>query len=183
MGNHDRDFILGFAEQRNFSHVSKQHREYVFQQLKGYENVFMKFPLYTTRICGGKKLLFEHYCRAGNSGIVTFKPLAPLPSAEIFDEMYKDYDCDFDAVFFGHKHEPFDIVGKRLYVDVGSVGCHPEPNACGIIIEYDDSSWSYRRFSVPYDQDETRKAMTDGPLPDGAGLFDFYFLRKKPKTN
>lgn len=179
MGNHDRDFVKNDARHRAFSHVAAEHKEYVFKTLTGYRETVKTFPMYAVRKCGGQTIMFEHYCRAENTSDneSPFCIIAHQPTAEIFDEMYSRYNCD--AVFFGHKHEPCDVTGKRLYVDVGSVGCHPEPNACGIIIKYDDNGWSYERFAVPYDQESARKKMTDGTLPDGEYLYDFYFAHKK----
>ncbi len=178
MGNHDWDFVTGNARHKQFSHVSTAHKQFVFASLKGMEAVVEKFPLSVERICGGKKVIFEHYCRYPQpiNGYF-FRPIANNPSAEIFDEMYSDYNCD--AVFFGHKHEPCDLTGKRLYVDVGSVGCHPQPVACGIVITYDDNSFSYSRFALPYDLKSVEDSMTKGNLPSGRYLFDFYFLHRK----
>lgn len=179
LGNHDRDFVMNDARHRAFSHVAAEHKQYVFATLKGYREVVAQFPLFIERICGGKKIIFEHYCRVPHptDDQSPFRTIEPHPTTEIFDEMYKGYDAD--AVFFGHKHEPCDITGTRLYVDVGSVGCHPEPTANGVVIEYDDAHFSYARFAVPYDQASVRKKMTDGTLPDGEYLYDFYFAHKK----
>ncbi len=175
MGNHDRDFVLNVAEHKNLSHVSEEHKKYVFETMEKYRETVKNFPLFVKRVLGGKKVVFEHYCRTGNSDGQLFKLIAK-PTAENFDEMYKEYDCD--AVFFGHKHEPCDIWGDKLYVDVGSVGCHPQPLACGLIICYDAAHFDYDRFAVPYNQDETRKMMLR--VPDGEYLFDFYYLHKNP---
>lgn len=179
LGNHDRDFVMNDARHRAFSHVAAEHKSYVFRTLEGYRAVVAHFPLFTERICGGRKIIFEHYCRLPHptENESPFRTIVQYPTAQIFDEMYANYDAD--AVFFGHKHEPCDIMGKRLYVDVGSVGCHPEPNACGIVIDYDEAYFSYTRFAVPYDQASVRKKMTDGTLPDGEYLYDFYFAHKK----
>ena len=179
LGNHDRDFVANNPQLRTFSHVAIEHKQYVFSTLDGYQSTVQKFPLFVTRNCGGKKIMFEHYCRLpqqSDEGVV-FVTLEQHPTAEFFDSVYAHYDCD--AVFFGHKHEPCDIMGKRLYVDVGSLGCHPQAEATGIVIQYDDSSWHYDRFALPYDQESTRRQMTDGRLPDGKYLYDFYFAHKK----
>ena len=179
LGNHDRDFMLGVCKHRHFSHVPEEHKRYVFDTMEGYQSAVQKFPLYVTRNCGGQMILFEHYCRHQEAKDCDsmFCTIEHNPTAQIFDEMYANYTCD--AVFFGHKHEPCDIVGKRVYVDVGSLGCHPQPDACGVVIEYDETSWAYRRFALPYDQECVRKKMTDGTLPDGQYLYDFYFAHKK----
>ena len=177
LGNHDRDFVLNEAETRFLSHVPSEHKRHVFDTMdKRHRIAASKFPLYVTRNVAGKTLLFTHYAFKDEPFDIAKFPFAPLtqfPTAEQFDEMFKH--ISFDAVFFGHKHEPCDIVGKRLYVDVGSVGCHPRPMARGIIIDYDETSWSYTRVEVPYDMEAMRKSLF--AIPAGEHLYNFYFLR------
>ena len=180
LGNHDRDFLINKTQVRNLSHVPAQHKEQVFATLTdAHRKQVGQFPLYVTRNCGGSKLLFCHYAFKKDAfSKFPFHLIATPPSAKAFDEMFEDHDCD--AVFFGHKHEPCDIVGKCLYVDVGSVGCHPEPKARAIVIEYDDTSWSYTRVYAPYDMEATRKSMLTDILY-GEQLYDFYFLLNTEK--
>lgn len=184
LGNHDRDFAVNQTQVRNLSHVPTEHKRQVFATLNDNLREQVKhFPLYVTRKCGGDTLMFTHYAFNQQPFSIDVSPFLPLqtnPTAEAFDEIFDGAQCD--AVFFGHKHEPCDIQGKRLYVDVGSVGCHPDPIARGIVIEYDDSSWSYRRVYAPYDMNKTRDRMLTN-LACGEHLYDFYFLRKHSDEN
>ena len=184
LGNHDRDFVINHTAVRNLSHVPAEHKEHVFATLTEKQREAVKnFPLFTTRKCGKSTLVFTHYAfqKQPTSAHSLFMPLQIEPTAEKFDEIFSSLDdTDCEAVFFGHKHEPCDIIGKRLYVDVGSVGCHPEPLARGVVIEYDENSWSYRRVAAPYDMERTRQAMLKN-LVCGQHLYDFYFLRKHSK--
>ena len=177
LGNHDRDFVLNQTQLRYKSHVPSEHKEQVFATLKEELRQRVKqFPVYVTRNCGGSKIMFCHYAfypLPVATDQYLFKPIVSPHSVEAFDEMFDGVDAD--AVFFGHKHEPCDIMGQRLYVDVGSVGCHPEPNARAVIIEYDDKSWNYTRVCAPYDMKLTHKAMLK-EIKCGEQLFDFYFL-------
>ena len=183
LGNHDRDFLLNQATARNLSHVPTQHKEQVFaSMMPSHREQVARFPLYTYRTCGGQSILFCHY--AFNMGwkdisVFPFKPLLTQPTAEQFDQIFAG--IPFDAVFFGHKHEPCDLQGERLYVDVGSVGCHPEPNARAVVISYDDEHWSYQRYQTPYDMQQVQQAMLTRTAC-GKQLYDFYFLRKSPQS-
>ena len=179
LGNHDRDFARNDYAAQKLSHVPTEHKLQVFGAMdEALRDKVKSFPLYVTRRCGRDTLLFTHYALAENpDGGYPFLPIATDPTAEVFDEMFARWECE--AVFFGHKHEPCDITGNKLYVDVGSVGCYPEPYARGIIISYDDAEWSYRRVAVPYDMELTRRQM-DG-VAAGKQLYDFYFLRRTPK--
>ncbi|MCH5151723.1 MAG: metallophosphoesterase family protein [Clostridiales bacterium] len=177
IGNHDRDFAVNQPHVRNLSHVPTEHKQQVFATLtENHRQKVRNFPLYTVRNCGKSKLLFCHYAfkqEPFSIDVFPFMPIANPPTAEAFDEMFAGLDCD--AVFFGHKHEPCDVVGERLYVDVGSVGCHPDPYARAIVIEYDDEQWSYRRVYAPYDMQSTRNKM-HSEIACGEQLYDFYFL-------
>ena len=182
LGNHDRDFALNHTAVRNLSHVPAEHKEQVFSTLtESDRKAVQRFPLYVTRHCGNSNLVFTHYAfklQPNSFDEFPFMPLQTEPTAEKFDEIFTSLDeMDCAAVFFGHKHEPCDLVGKRLYVDVGSIGCHPDPVARGVVIEYDENSWSYRRVYAPYDMEHTHKTMLER-LACGEHLYDFYFLRK-----
>ena len=182
LGNHDRDFALNQTAVRNLSHVPAEHKEQVFATLtENQRGIVKNFPLFVTRNCGGAKIVFAHYAfkpQPFNLEVFPFMPLLTEPTAEKFDEIFASLDdMGCDAVFFGHKHEPCDLVGKRLYVDVGSVGCHPDPIARGVVIEYDDNAWTYRRVYAPYDMEHVRRQMV-GNLTSGEHLYNFYFLRK-----
>ena len=177
LGNHDRDFAVNETRARNLSHVPTEHKQQVFATLtEEHRQKVLNFPLYVVRNCGKSKLLFTQYAfkqQPFSIDVFPFLPIAIPPTAEAFDGMFAGLDCD--AVFFGHKHEPCDIVGERLYVDVGSVGCHPDPVARAIVIEYDDERWNYRRVYAPYDMATTRNGMLT-EVACGEQLYDFYFL-------
>lgn len=176
LGNHDRDFALNQSQMRYKSHVPTNHKQYVFATLtEEHREAIKRFPVFVTRNLAGKKVVFAHYAFYDEPYFpdkYIFKVIAERPFADIFDKLFANVDCD--AVFFGHKHEPCYVRGDKLYVDVGSVGCHPRPYARGIVIDYDDASWNYTRVEVPYDMEQTRKALY--AVPAGEHLYNFYFL-------
>lgn len=181
MGNHDRDFALNQTEVRYLSHVPTEHKQYVFGTLtERQREIVSNLPVYVTRIIAGKTVMFTHYAFVDGPirpNKFLFKTISERPTAEKFDELFGNAQCD--AVFFGHKHEPCDVIGSKLYVDIGSVGCYPEPYARGIVIDYDDKQWTYKRVEVPYDMEQMRKTLFT--IPAGEQLYNFYFLRLSGK--
>lgn len=178
LGNHDRDFALNNAVRRRLSNVPAEHKQHVFAHLtESHRRAVNKFPLSVTRTLAGDRIVFCHYAFTANADWrddkFRFHGIEQFPTAEAFDEAFGDLSAD--AVFFGHKHEPCDIMGKRRYVDIGSVGCYPRPYARGIVIEYDDKQWKYARVEVPYDMGAMRQALF--AIPCGEQLYNFYFLR------
>lgn len=184
LGNHDRDFVLNNPYVRPFSHVPTEHKMQVFSTLtEADRQLAKKFPLYVTRNCGGQRLLFCHYpfeWETANTYLdnFPFKLIENTQTPQNFDKLMSDMG-DFDAIFFGHKHEYADVVGKRVYVNVGSLGCHPNAWAQGVVIEYDDNNWSYYRVRIPYNPEMVRQDMIQN-VPHGEQLYNFYFLRIKP---
>jgi predicted phosphodiesterase len=183
LGNHDRDFVLNNPFVRPFSHVPTEHKMHVFATMtEDDRQITKRFPLYVTRNIGGQKLLFCHYPFDWNASNTYFDdfPFLPIQNTQTpqnFDLLLKDFQ-NYDAIFFGHKHEYADVVGERVYVNVGSLGCHPNAWAQGIVIEYDDNSWTYSRVRIPYDMQQVHQDMQQ--IACGEQLYNFYFLRIKP---
>ena len=165
VGNHDRDFALDNYYVHPCSHVPKAHKEYVFANTDArFKQKVLQMPLFVTRQCGGQTLRFCHYAMVDGVTDISSYPFLSLenfPTREIFDRQYKNVQCD--AVFFGHKHEPCDIVGDKIYCCVGSVACHREQLAKAVVIEYDEHSWRYKRVSAPYDATEFTKQLLAMP--------------------
>lgn len=184
MGNHDRDFVLNNPFVRPYSHVPTEHKMQVFATLTEQDRqIAKKFPLYVTRNIGGQRILFCHYPFEWDTinnylEAFPFKLIENVQTPQNFDKLMADC-TNFDAIFFGHKHEYADVVGRRTYVNVGSLGCHPNPWAQGVVIEYDDNSWTYRRVRIPYNPEVVRQDMVQN-VPCGEQLYNFYFLRIKP---
>ena len=175
-GNHDVGYLDGNDKHLPLSHVSGRHKTHVFATLGAErKGVVASWPYLIFRQIGASKVAFVHYALLDEpkpNGYV-FREIADHPTPEIFDEMFANVDAD--AVFFGHKHEPCDLVGKKIYCTVGSVGCHEEATANAVLIEEDGAKWTYRRLRVPYDRNSFKAEMTGGDLPDSQFLFDFYF--------
>lgn len=176
-GNHDINYINDDTIPPPLSHVPPEHKRFVFDELGDmFRNRLRYLPLVVRRNISGGKFVFLHYALAKDSIYKkhTFMPINPDPTAEFFDRVFDGADAD--AVFFGHKHEPVDLTGKRLYVDVGSVGCYEEPFARGIVLRvYDGGGFEYERISAPYDRMGVKKDLIEKKVPFGKELFDFYF--------
>ncbi len=179
LGNHDRDYLTGKTSHTAMSHVSARHKKFVFDSIgEKYRKEVARFPLSAYRTAGGVKMAFVHYAlQNDNAEGYLFKKIESYPTAEKLDVLFGEIDAD--AVFFGHKHEPCDIRGKRTYVDVGSVGCHEYAEARAVVITAtEDGRWGYERVSAPYDRRSVLKDMINSGLPDAQYIFDFYFDHK-----
>lgn len=177
MGNHDWDFACDRRRHLPMSHTSGEHKAYVFDSIGSqYRQIVANFPRSATIRHGGKTLAFAHYALAKDTSFGLFEQLVPRPTAEMLDNTFANMPGD--VIFYGHKHEPSSIVGNKVYHDVGSVGCHRDSVARGgLLTLHDNGEYSFERVAVSYDRASYKHSMTNGQLPDGKYLFDFYMDR------
>jgi predicted phosphodiesterase len=178
-GNHDIDYVKNRVERRGESRVPQRHKEFVFESIgEGYREKIDALPLLIYRDIGGKRVAFLHYALSAVTGI-TFIPIFQQPTREIFDGIFAPLEAD--AVFFGHKHEPIDLTGNALYVDVGSVGCHNCAEARGVVIEEKHNGFTYKRIALPYDRKGVFLTMQRLNVPCAEEIFDYYFKEAQNK--
>ncbi len=175
-GNHDINYINNDTTPPLLSHVPKEHKEYVFNSIgENYRNRMRYLPLIVYREFFNVRLAFLHYGLSKKEIYkhYTFEPINPNPDKEYFDQLFDGINAD--AVFFGHKHEPIDLVGKKTYVDVGSVGCHEKPKARGVVITVNETGFNYERIEVDYDRDQVGIDIFEQNMPFGEQIWNFYF--------
>ncbi|MEG2158933.1 MAG: metallophosphoesterase family protein [Clostridia bacterium] len=178
MGNHDRDYLYNYYEQTYKSHITPEHRRFIFSQLGDkYKSCVSEFKMLEIRNIFGVRFAFVHYAPvvgADAKARFAFLPIDIAPTGEKFDRMFSSVDAD--VVFFGHHHTPCDITSKRVYVDVGSVGCHADGNARGIILtSRADGTYNYERVSRQYDISSTIDNMLTLGVPNAEDILTHYF--------
>lgn len=179
-GNHDIDYVRGHAVKRTQSHVNTAHNEFIFDLLgDAYKLNIARLPLSVYRNYNGLKVSFMHYALSPEPQF-NFVALNPVPTVEFFDDAFAF--ADVDLCFFGHKHEPCEFIGKKHYVDVGSVGCHKDNSANGIILDVDENGkYKFTRIAVPYNRREVYEELKRRNIPDADFIFDFYFKESENK--
>ena len=175
-GNHDNDFVKNNRVQADKSHISTEHKSFVFDSL-GCElrDKVAELPFTLRRDYFGLRVVFTHYAREADDS--AFQTIDKNPTPEKLDKMFSHYDADI--IFFGHDHSPMDMRGEKLYIDVGSVGCHAGAYARGIILKvFSDGSFAYDRVTAPYDRQGMFDAMKKKGLPDYEFIQNFYFRQQ-----
>lgn len=176
LGNHDYDYLIDRRQHLPMSHVSAEHKSFVFDSIgEDHRRNVERFPVAVVRSWYGKTFVFTHYASAQHNFSAEgwiFDKIDSHPTAESFDRMFQ-YGAD--GVFFGHKHESCDIVGKSTYVDVDSIACHPDAVAKGIVLTVTPDGWNYQRVSAPYDREKYVYEMLKSGLPDAQYMLDFYY--------
>lgn len=173
LGNHDYSYSINNLNQPPMSRISKEHRMHQYALAgEGFKNKISTLPLIIIKSYFGLKVAYTHYALTENNGYEKFwQPISTDISAGNFDRMFENIDADL--IFFGHSHSPCDVAGKKMYVDVGSVGCHKGNFARGVILRVNsDKSYSYERISASYDRDELFSEM------DSRGVVDLALIKK-----
>ena len=178
LGNHDFAFFKDRATQHQYSKVTAQHKRYVFDTMQDMLDTQSLFVPQIDKEIFGVKFVFTHYALLPQPMPQTgylWQDICHQPTPEVLDQMFSYLNCD--AVFFGHKHEQCDIDGaSTTYVNVGSVGCHKNSYAKGVLITVNpDGSWYYQRINEPYDRNQLKTQMMQGNLPDAEPIFKHYF--------
>lgn len=177
LGNHDFAFFNDKATQHSASKVTAQHKRYVFDSMQDMLATQSMFVPQLDITVHGVKFVFTHYALLHEplSTGYLWQEINHNPTAADLDQMFSYLSCD--AVFYGHKHEQSDVVGaSTTYVNVGSVGCHKNDYAKGVLITVEqDGTWSYQRIHAPYDRNQLKQTMLQGDLPDAEPIFKHYF--------
>ena len=180
LGNHDNDYLNNNDNPPKLSHVSKEHKRFMFDLLGDkYRKEVEKFPVIVIHSYFGVKVAYMHYGLAReedkkiNSKAI-FRPIDDNITPATFDAMFDEIPADI--IFFGHKHSSADVQGKKVYCDIGSAGCYRESFArCVLFTIREDGTYNIERMFVPYDRSAVLKDMDDRNIPSAKFIKEFYF--------
>lgn len=172
LGNHDKGFVKRIAEHTANSHVTKEHKQHVYAALNEQIRENMeRFPYVFLSEQFEVKVAFTHYARMDDG---KFYEIDKFPTAEKYDEMFKQIDADI--IIFGHTHKFGIHEGKCRYINLPSIGCRSGSDAfCYILTINGDKTFSLQEFSLPYDKKRLFDEMDRQNLPDKELMKEFYF--------
>lgn len=175
-GNHDNDYLNNVTEKRGLSHVPVEHKEFMFREVGDkYREYISALPYVIKKSYFGLTVAYTHYARhySESFGREVFYVIEKEPTPEKFDAMFSEIDAD--VIFMGHNHSPCEIHGKKLYIDVGSVGCHRYDYARGIILTVTPEGFKIEKIHVSYDREGMIKALWDKNVPGKEEMASYYF--------
>jgi len=180
LGNHDNDYLNNNTIPPKLSHVTSEHKRFMFDLLgDDYREEVAKFPLIVVQNYFGINVAYIHYGLAREEDKkqnpkAVFRPIDNTLTPESFDAMFEQIPADI--VFFGHKHSAVDVVGKKVYCDVGSAGCFRENHArCVLFTITEDCKYSIERLFIPYDREAVLRDMDERNVPSSKFIQEFYF--------
>lgn len=74
--------------------------------------------------------------------------------------------ADAEVIAFGHAHTPYvRLLDGRLYVNVASVGYHPDGLSCLTMLTFTDGQWVVEQRRIPFDAAREHQRMLDRGVP------------------
>ena len=175
-GNHDNDYLDGITAKRGMSKVPPEHKGYMFAKAGDeFKEIIKDLPYVIVKDYFGLKVAFTHYARYFDEGLgrERFYVIDDNPTPESMDEMFKNVDADI--IFMGHKHSPYVVKGKKLYIGIGSLGCHRYEYARGVILHVSPQFYYIEKVQVPYDRNATIEALDEREVPGADVMKSYYF--------
>lgn len=176
LGNHEWTYLYGVEHcQKKLLPDEVVHEKFIREQMgEEYEAAIRKWPFVRYRTWFGKRFAFTHYAFRGKR----FFPITHRPTEENLNEMFSNLRAS--VIFYGHEHVPWDVFGKRTYIDVGSVGCNGESNAKSIVLTVSQEGWSMERISLPYEKAAFLRQMKERGIPSQEFICENYFGKNIP---
>lgn len=180
-GNHEKYYLYGFDNP--LSCTKSDHQDWVKEQIDPkFAGFIEKTPYQIIKEIEGVTIAFIHYpLRSKNPDY--FEYIIHNPSSEDLDRLFKDVEAQ--VVCFGHEHVSSCLIGKKIYLDVGSCGCpYPEKDVARyMILTIDNQKFSYETYKVTYNSNKIVEDMFRKNMPDKEFISENFYLYKKNLNN
>lgn len=175
MGNHELLYLKGIDNLTIPMHPDEaaHHRQIHKMIGEEYREKIASWPYIEEKNLFGHKIVFCHYARKDNKFV---RPIVN-PTVEQLDEIF-DY-IDAEVIFFGHEHHPLTLKGKKLYVDIGSLGCNHEDYAKGTILTVSEEEMTIEDVKVQYDKQYLFDEMEKRHIERGDFIAREFFGKKR----
>jgi predicted phosphodiesterase len=173
-GNHESYFVDGLPHPKpsSMSDGEVEHQHWTHSQLGAEIRATMATWPYSLEIEDSSiKATFIHYPldESGRDFIPTLIP----PIATRWDAAFSSSDSSI--IFCGHDHSPFDIEGRRRYINPGALGCSRDGIARYCLLEISPTGFTVQHFKASYDRATVFKALEDRNVPERYFIERFFF--------
>ena len=175
MGNHELLYLRGIDNLTVPMHSDEAaHHKQIHKMIgEEYRDKIASWPFMVEKNLFGHHIVFCHYARVGNKFV---RPIVN-PTVEQLDDIFSYIDAE--VIFFGHEHHPLTVRGKKLYVDIGSLGCNHENYAKGTILTVSAEGMDIEDVRVPYDKSRLFEAMEKRHIERGDFIAREFFGKNK----
>lgn len=114
-----------------------------------------------------------HYALNNKEHYKTFKSIEKNVTKDSMDNLFKEVDAD--VIFFGHEHNPSNLIGKKHYINVGSSGCTKEDSTHCTIVEFKEQSYDIKVHEMKYEKDNVFRELCKREVPEREFIWKIFF--------
>jgi len=174
-GNHEAYFVDGLPKPKPalMSDGEVQHQKWTHSCI---DPLMLKhineWPYFRDHIFYGVKISFVHY--ALTPSLKEFQPVVRDIVCSVLDSMFEHHDADI--ICYGHDHRSSDIIGRKRYLNPGSLGCYKYSIARFCLLEFKrDGEYTIEHRHVAYDDTELYREFERRRVPDRALIYKAFF--------
>lgn len=179
-GNHEQYFLEGTRAFPDMNPSEKVHQDWIRQQLaEPFIPVVNEFPLQHIIFEEGRQISFLHYAMYENHLGQTrfFSPELPQ-DLSLMRKLFGAHAAPFGITCFGHQHEPCYIVdpdNNHVYINPGSLGCHPEAQARYGVVEITADRVNVSLRSIPYQKSQVLDRLFSREVPEREQIVKLFY--------
>lgn len=176
-GNHEKYLLEGipseYPNDENMSLEEMEHHKWEHHLLSAVSISFLKNLPY--RICvnyEGFNISVMHYCMDREGHYIHYQA---NPSADDLHKMFADVQSDI--ILYGHNHCRNICKGKKLYINVGSLGCPAQDKniARAGVLELEKGNAEIQCIDVEYDVDDVIDLIDKINYPDSENIKKYFY--------
>ena len=176
-GNHETYLLEGIPsevpnEERMEWEEMKHHR-WEHGLLSEESVAYLKSLPYRAKMtCDGFRIAVIHYCMDRDGHYVHY---TPEPSKAELEKMFAGIDADI--ILYGHDHRRWICPGKRLYANVGSLGCPARDGniARAGFLTIENGRADIQPVDVAYDVQKVIRAIDEIQYPDTENIKKYFY--------
>ncbi len=169
MGNHDAYFVEGIPSPQphymtdgEVSHHQWTRRQIETQLGNSAKDAMSQWQYKVQQEVEGVSVVFVHYA-LDESG-KDFISIERNPSSILLDALFATIRAKL--ICYGHTHYLGDLVGRKRYLNVPSLGCQPSAVAPYTMITLQNGEMMVEQFSVSYDDKPFLQAYDTRQVPE-----------------
>lgn len=178
MGNHDYWFAFGIPSPRPklMSEEELEHQKWNHEKIgKEYRKIAQKWKFVEKlKIDNKKEISFLHYGYDEKKN--WFKEYVKDPNVKSLDKLFEGIKSEI--IFYGHNHEPSDIIGNCIYVNLGSTGCNNKPEVRVGILNIKEENIELVKIFESYDDDGLMEDFEHRKVPAREFIVRHFITRK-----
>jgi len=176
-GNHETYLLEGMPDavpnEERMDWEEMKHHKWEHSLLSAESVAYLKsLPYGVDMTCEGFRIAVMHYCMDRDGHYVRY---TPEPSETDLEKMFADVDAD--VILYGHDHRRWICCGKRMFVNVGSLGCPAKDGniARAGILTIEEGRADIQPVDVAYHVQNVIRDIDEIQYPDAENIKKYFY--------